>query len=108
MVKRKKRRTTKDDNQPGGDIDVLVEPTVELGSGYTMAVRYNENERPLVDVKTYGQVDLARLRAEIQHAFPNAQIRHKGHLQTVTVAEKDVEKLVTSRRRSVKDYRPKI
>jgi hypothetical protein len=101
MAKRKSKRRTKDNNKLDGDVDVLLKPArVELGSGYTMAVRYDENESPLVDVKTYGQVELDRLMAEIQRAFPNAQIRHKRQPQTVTVAEKDIERLDTSKRRS--------
>jgi hypothetical protein len=83
------------------DACVVQEPAqIELGSAYTLAVSYDENERPVVDIKTYGQVDLARLRREIQGVFPNAQIRHKTQPQTVTVAKKNKRKLGAAKKRS--------
>jgi hypothetical protein len=69
------------------EIGFNLEPNhVEVGSGYTVAVSYDEDERPIVDVKTYGQVDIARLRRDIGRAFPNAQIRRLNQTRTVIVA----------------------
>jgi len=66
-----------------------IEPAqVEIGSGYTLCVKYDENENPLVDVKTYGQVDMTKLLKEIKKAFPNAQIRQLNQNQPVIVTKK--------------------
>ena len=65
-----------------------MEPNhVDVGSGYTVAVSYDEDERPIIDVKTYGEVDIAQLRRDIGRAFPNAQIRRLNQARSVTVAK---------------------
>lgn len=75
----------------------VLEPTqVELGSGYTISVSYDENEKQIVNVRTYGEVDIAKLRREIEQAFPNAQIRQLDQKGSVTIAKR------RRRKRSVK------
>jgi hypothetical protein len=101
MAERKHKRVSEDIAELDEDASVVLEPAqIELGSGYTLAVGYDENERPVVDIKTYGQVDFARLRREIEGVFPNAQIRQKGQPQTVTVARKNKRKLGAGKKRS--------
>ncbi|MGD0979546.1 MAG: hypothetical protein ABR962_10465 [Candidatus Bathyarchaeia archaeon] len=101
MTERKHKRGSEDIAELDEDAGILLEPTqIELGSGYTLAVSYDENERPVVDIKTYGQVDLARLRREIEGVFPNAQIRQKEQSHTVIVAKKNKRKLRGARKRS--------
>jgi hypothetical protein len=101
MAERKHKRGSVGVTESDEDASAVPEQAqIELGSAYTLAVSYDENERPVVDIKTYGQVDLARLRREIQGAFPNAQIRQKTRPQTVTVAKKNKRKLSAARKRS--------
>jgi hypothetical protein len=89
MAERKNKRAS--DNAvtvDSEDVSFFLEPNrVEVGSGYTVAVSYAEDERPVVDVKTYGQVDIAQLRRDIGRAFPNAQIRRLNQARSVTVAK---------------------
>jgi len=67
----------------------VLEPTqVEVGSGYTVSVSYDENEKPIIDVKTYGEVDIAKVRRELERVFPNAQIRQLNQTQSVTIVKK--------------------
>ncbi|MBS7633518.1 hypothetical protein KEJ15_07900 [Candidatus Bathyarchaeota archaeon] len=67
----------------------VLEPTrVEVGSGYTLSISHDENERPVVDVKTYGTVDLPKLRREIERMFPNAQIRKLDGTHIVSVVKR--------------------
>jgi hypothetical protein len=71
------------------ELGFVLEPTqVEVGSGYTVSVSYDENEKPVIDVKTYGEVDIAKLRKEIERMFPNAQIRQLDQPQSVTIVKK--------------------
>ena len=64
----------------------VVKPThVEVGAGYTVAVSHDEHEREVIDVKTYGQVDMSLLRKEIQRVFPDADIRRFNQADSVTV-----------------------
>jgi len=52
-----------------------LEPTKgEGGSGYSMSVTYNEKGKPVVKVETYGDVDVAELRRDIQQRYPGAKI----------------------------------
>jgi hypothetical protein len=99
MAERKHKRGSVGATELDEDACVALEPAqIELGSAYTLAVSYDENERPVVDIKTYGEVDLARLRREIQGAFPNAQIRQKTRPQTVTVTKKKKKPSATRKR----------
>jgi hypothetical protein len=101
MAERKHKRVSVGVAELDEDACVVLEPAqIELGSGYSLAVSCDEDGRPVVDVKTYGRVDLARLRREIQGVFPNAQIRQKTQPQTVTVAKKNKKKLGGARKRS--------
>ena len=71
------------------ELGFVLEPTqIEVGSGYTVSVSYDQNEKPIIDVKTYGEVDIAKLRKEIERIFPNAQIRQLNQTQSVTIVKK--------------------
>jgi hypothetical protein len=101
MAERKHKHVSIETPELDNDAGILLEPAqIELGLGYTLAVSYDENERPLVDLKTYGHVDLAQLRKEIERIFPNAQIRQRMVTQTVTVAKKCKKKLGAQRKQS--------
>lgn len=71
------------------DTGFVLEPAqVEVGSGYTVSVDYDENEKPVLDVKTYGEVDITKLRREIERIFPNARIRQLDQSQSVAIVKK--------------------
>ena len=88
MIERKSKRASEVENaeEDSEEDSFLVEPThVEVGAGYTVAVSHDEHEREVVDVKTYGQVDMSTLRKEIQRVFPDAEIRRFNQADSVTV-----------------------
>lgn len=67
----------------------VLEPTqVELGSGYAISVRYDETDKPIVDVKTYGDVDIRRMLKNIGRVYPHARIHHLNPRSSVTIARK--------------------
>lgn len=71
----------------------VLEPTqVEVGSGYMVTVDYDEEEEQVVEIKTYGHVDLVQLRREIRRIFPDAKIRRLNHTQSVVIAKRDMKK----------------
>jgi hypothetical protein len=71
------------------ELGFVLEPTqIEVGSGYTISVSYDENEKQIVDVKTYGEVDISRIRREIERAFPKAQIRQLNQPRSVTIVKR--------------------
>jgi hypothetical protein len=100
MAERKHKRESEGFIEMGSEESVFVlEPTqVEVGSGYTVSVRYDENEKPIIDVKTYGEVDITKLRREIERAFPNAQIRRLKQTQSVTIVKKRKRKRNTKKK----------
>jgi hypothetical protein len=71
---------------------VIEAANVEIGSGYTLAVSYDESNRPIVDIKTIGQVDIAQLRRNISRTFPNAQIRKLCRADSVTIVRASAKK----------------
>jgi hypothetical protein len=71
----------------------ILEPAqVEIGSGYALSVSYDEHDKPIVAVKTYGEVDISKLRREIEKAFPHAQIRQIGQRPSIILAKKNKKK----------------
>jgi hypothetical protein len=71
----------------------IIEPKqVEVGSGYTISVDYDENEKQIINVKTYGEVDVKKIRKEIERVFPNAHIRQLNQVHSVAVVKKRKKK----------------
>jgi hypothetical protein len=74
------RRTKHDETSPKFDLeetDFAITPAkVDIGSGYSVAVGYDENKEPILDVKTYGTVDIVKVKRELEDLFPSARIRH--------------------------------
>lgn len=53
----------------------FLEPAqVEIGSGYTVKINYDENDGAVLDIKTYGQVDTRWLRHELKRTFPKIHV----------------------------------
>jgi len=90
MAERKSKRESENPVElDSEELGFVLEPTqVEVGSGYTVSVSYDENEKPIVDVKTYGEVDVTKLRREIERAFPNAKIRQLNQTRSVAIVKK--------------------
>jgi hypothetical protein len=71
----------------------VLEPTsIEVGSAYTVQLSLDENEKTVVDIKTFGQIDHQKLRREIERMFPNAKIRQYNPNPSVTVVKKTKKK----------------
>lgn len=81
------------------ELGFVLEPTqIEIGSGYTISVSYDKNEKQIVDVKTYGEVDIAKLRRDIERAFPNAKIRQLNQTRSVTIVKRRRRKRSTKKK----------
>ncbi|MEM3728388.1 MAG: hypothetical protein QXF75_04220 [Candidatus Bathyarchaeia archaeon] len=71
------------------DLGFILEPAkIEIGSGYAVSLSYDEDGNPVVDVKTYGNVDMSKIRRDLERLYPNAQIRQLNQEPTVTVVRK--------------------
>jgi hypothetical protein len=100
MAERKHKRETENLVEADSEeLGFILEPTqIEVGSGYTVCVSYDENEKQIVDVKTYGEVDIAKLRRDIEKIFPNARIRQLNPKQSVTIVKKRKRKRTTKKK----------
>jgi hypothetical protein len=99
MAERKHKRESEGIELDTEELGFVLEPTqIEVGSGYTVSVSYDENEKPIIDVKTYGEVDIAKLRMEIARLFPNAKIRQLTQAQSVTIVKKRKRKQIVKKK----------
>jgi hypothetical protein len=93
MSERKSRRNENLIELDPEDMSFTLEPAkVEIGSGYAVNITYDEHDKQVIDIKTYGKVDLSKLQKEISEAFPHCRIRQLNHSPTVTIAKKDKKK----------------
>jgi hypothetical protein len=90
------RRIKRDDSSPAFDLEetgfVINPAKVEIGSGYAVTVAYDENDDAIVDVKTYGNVDMAKVHMELETLFPKARIRHLVPTSSVALIRKTKKK----------------
>lgn len=83
---------------PAEDWVFVLEPAkIEIGSGYTISLNQDEDGNPIINVKTYGDVDLAKIKRHIECLYPNAQIRHVNEEPTVTIVKKSPRKRKTEK-----------
>ena len=71
---------------------VMESAKVEVGSGYALSVHYDEHEKPVIDVKTYGTVDIDKIQKEIERIFPDGRIRNLAQPEPVTIVKKEKKK----------------
>jgi hypothetical protein len=93
MAERKSKREENLIELGQEETSFVLEPAkVEVGSGYALSVHYDEHDKPIVDIKTYGKVDLEKLHKEIERMFPNACIHHPTQAPLITIAKKEKKK----------------
>jgi hypothetical protein len=61
------------------------------GSGYSMSVTYDEKGKPVVQVKTYGDVDATELRRDIEQQYPGAKIEGLEKKPLIRIIDEDEE-----------------
>ena len=81
------------------DLGFILEPAkIEIGSGYAVSLSYDEDGNPVVDVKTYGDVDLSKIKRDIERLYPNVQIRQLNKEPIVTIVRKSKGKRKTKKK----------
>lgn len=90
------RKIRREDSSVAFDLEetgFAVKPAkVDIGSGYAVALGYDENDAAIVNVKTYGNVDVAKVHRELEKLFPNAKIIHSSQKSSVAVVRKHKRK----------------
>jgi hypothetical protein len=86
------RRIKREDCSPTFDLEeggFVVKPTsVGIGSGYAVSAGRDEKDEPVIDIKTYGKVDMSTVQRELKSLFPNVRIRHVNQASPVTLIKK--------------------
>jgi len=72
--------------------DFLFEEPTKSGSGYSISVTYNEKGKPVVQVKTYGDVDTAELRKDIEQRYPGAKIEGLEKKPLIRIIDEEEKK----------------
>lgn len=81
------------------DLDFVLEPArIEIGSGYTVSLNQDEEGNPIMDIKTYGNVDSSKIRKEIERLYPNVRVRLLSQEPTVTIVKKGKRKNKSGKR----------
>lgn len=70
---------------------LLGREPAEGGSGYSISVTYDEKSKPVVQVKTYGDVDVAELRRDIEQRYPGARIEGLEKKPLITIVDEKEE-----------------
>jgi hypothetical protein len=61
------------------------------GSGYSISVTYDEGGKPLVKVKTHGDVDVAELGRDLKQRYPGATIEGLEKKPLIRVVDEEEE-----------------
>jgi hypothetical protein len=96
--RKRKREELLDLSEESGFL--LESSPVEVGSGYSISIRYDEEETPIIHVKTYGEVDMVELRKEIRRVYPNAKIEGVPELPKVKIVSVKRQKEPRRRRKA--------
>jgi len=64
---------------------------VEGGSGYSISVTYDETSKPVVQVKTRGDMDVAKLRRDIEQRCPRARIQGLEKKPLIRIVDEEKE-----------------
>lgn len=65
---------------------------LEGGSGYSMSVTYDGTGKPLVRVETRGDVDVAKLRRDIEQRYPGAKIEGLEKKPLIRIVDEEEKK----------------
>jgi hypothetical protein len=94
MFRRKRGKSPFDlfDELLGFDEESLFSgETGEGGSGYSISVTYDQSGKPVVRVKTYGNIDEAELRRSLEEQYPGAKIEGLNKKPLVTFVDEKGE-----------------
>jgi hypothetical protein len=72
---------------------LFEEASMPGGSGYSISVTYDEKGKPLVKVKTYGNVDTAELRRDLERQYPGAKIEGLEKEPLIRIVDEKEEKI---------------
>lgn len=107
MSKRKRKRRFFDFSDFfdfGLDEEKLFEEMpMEGGSGYSISVTYDEKGKPVVEVKTYGDIDTDELRKDIERKYPGAKIKGLEKEPLIRIVDEKTEKAKNRKSENMKE-----
>lgn len=91
MPKRKRKRGFFDLFSFNEEDFLFGREPVKGGSGYSISVTYDESGKPTVQVKTHGDVDVAKLRRDIEQRYPKAKIEGLEKQPLIRIVDEEKE-----------------
>ena len=91
MPERKRKRRFFDSLGFGEEDFLFGGESTGGGSGYSISVTYDEKGKPLVQVKTQGDVDTAELRKNIERQYPGAKIEGLEKKPLIRIVDEEEE-----------------
>jgi len=92
MPEKKRKRPFFDIFGLGEEDFVFGREPAEGGSGYFISVTYDEKGKHVVQVKTYGDVDVAELRRDMEQRYPGARIEGLEKKPLIRIVDEEEEK----------------
>jgi len=98
MSEKKKKKGFFDIFDFGGEDFLFDDSFQSSGSGYSISVTHDEDGKPVVRVKTSGDVDISELRKDLEERYPGAKIEGLEEKPLIRIVDEKGE---------VKDKKPK-
>jgi hypothetical protein len=92
MPERKRKRPFFDLFGFGEDDFLFGGKATQGGSGYSISVTYDAKNKPVVHVKTHGDVDTTELRRDIEQRYPGAKIEGLEKKPLIRIIDEEEEK----------------
>lgn len=110
MVEKEERKNAADliDLGKAGQFALADPDPIEIGLGYSISVKYDEDGKPLIYVKKFGDVDTRGLRREIERSYPGAAIQGLEKPKLIEVLSKEQEALKKTRSNTQKKEKSSV
>jgi len=92
MPERKRKRRFFDLFGLGEDDFLFGGKSTQGGSGYSISVTYDSKNKPVVHVKTQGDVDTTELRRDIEQRYPGAKIEGLERKPLIRIIDEEEKK----------------
>jgi len=99
MSKRKRKRPFFDHLGFDQEDFLFGREPVKGSSGYSISVTYDESGKPVVQVETHGDVDVSKLRRDIEQRYPGARIEGLEKKPLIRIVDEEKEKKEKQRKR---------
>lgn len=101
MSEQKRKKKSAEILDVDGKSFLLKSEPIEVDAGYSMSITDGdkENREPVVHVKTYGDVDVTKLRKEIKQKYPKAKVEVMTEHPSILVVSRGKKEIRVEKKR---------